>query len=345
MAKYEIDPSELVEEGVVDRDAAERIAAYAESTGAEAPASGIEASDVAYWVGGLTATLALGWFLNEAWTRYGGWALASLAAVYGAVFLAVGERLWQRSATTPGGLLLALAAWTAPLAAFGVQHGLGLWAGEGSRSVFAMVDVMEANRFVLEASLVAASGVLLRRRPFPFLLVPLLLGGWALGLDLAAVGTGGSVEALTASTARAVSIAYGALLLVLAYRLDRRTEVDYSFWLYLAGLLSLFGGLTAGGVDRVVYLAASLLVMAGAVLVRRRTPLVFGGLGTFLYLAWLAGDAFADSLLFPVFLTAAGIGLIGAGLLYRRHESEIVGFLEDRIPDSVRATLPPRRPL
>jgi hypothetical protein len=41
-----------------------------------------------------------------------------------------------------------------------------------------------------------------------------------------------------------ISIAFGVVIFVISYWFDRKTEIDYSFWGYLFGLMSFTGGLS-----------------------------------------------------------------------------------------------------
>jgi len=59
---------------------------------------------------------AMGWFMNDAWNRFGGGVLATIAVLYAAVFLIMGRRLWYGlGLKVPGGLLFTLAVWMTPL--------------------------------------------------------------------------------------------------------------------------------------------------------------------------------------------------------------------------------------
>src|SRR5256886_13320231 len=61
--------------------------------------------------------------------------------------------------------------------------------------------------------------------------------------------------------------------------------------------------------------------MLVAVLLQRKTFMVFGAIGVYSYLGHLAFDVFKNSLLFPAALTALGIAIIAAGVWYRSREA------------------------
>ena len=74
----------------------------------------------------------------------------------------------------------------------------------------------------------------------------------------------------------------------------------------------------------------------------RRAFVVFGGLGVAVYLGHLAWNVFEDSWLFPVVLTAIGLGIIFLGLAWQRHESRITARLHAALPRPLRELLQAR---
>src|SRR5437667_12206149 len=117
---------DLVTAGVIDAGTAERIAAHFKGAGAEPPR--FDLTHTAYYLGALVVMSALGWFMNEAWARYGGWVLTIVAVAYAAAFGVAGESLWRKAGLKqPGGRLVTLAGWVAALGGVGLQYGLGWW--------------------------------------------------------------------------------------------------------------------------------------------------------------------------------------------------------------------------
>lgn len=343
------DLEELVREGVIDAGTARRIAEHVGLEGVDPDPGGSQAGGtgtrLAYYLGAGLVMAATGWFLNEAWLRYGGWALGGGALGYGIAFLGASESLRGRPGfRLPADLLVTLAVWTVPLVVFGGQDALGLWpAGDYPGPFSSYGLVIESNWLTMEAGLVLASAAALRYRPTPYLHIPLVVGLWFVCTDLVALGVGWPPGLVPEEAVRAATLLFGGAVLGAAFLLDRRTERDHSFWLYLLGTFAAWSALTGGGVGRPVYPAANLGLLVAGVLVRRRTPLVFGALGVFVHLSHLASDVFADSLLFPVAVTAVGIALMGAGLLYRENRERVEGTLRAWVPAALRRALPPNR--
>src|SRR5205809_365762 len=130
---------------------AERIAAHFKDAGAEPPR--FDLTHTAYYLGALVVMSALGWFMNEAWARYGGWVLTLIAIAYAVAFTVAGESLWRKPGLKqPGGLLFTLAVWMTPLAVFGIQYALGWWPREARASYQEYYPQISGSWVVMEAA-------------------------------------------------------------------------------------------------------------------------------------------------------------------------------------------------
>src|SRR2546430_11246521 len=58
-----------------------------------------------------------------------------------------------------------------------------------------------------------------------------------------------------------LTLLFGATVLGVTYLLDRRTDQDYAFWLYLLGLVAFWGALTYDGVGSITYCLINLGLM------------------------------------------------------------------------------------
>jgi hypothetical protein len=97
-----------------------------------------------------------------------------------------------------------------------------------------------------------------------------------------------------------------------------------------------------GELSKFAYCLINVTLIVLSVLLRQRVFIVFGSLGVLGYLGHLAYRVFSDSLLFPVALTMAGIGVIYLGVLYQRHSSAIARYAQEHVPAGVRDLIPPR---
>jgi hypothetical protein len=105
-------------------------------------------------------------------------------------------------------------------------------------------------------------------------------------------------------------------------------------------VITFWGALTAmdSGSDlgKFVYCLVNLGMIGIGAALSRRVFAVFGGFGVALYLGNVSYHMFRDSLMFPVALTAIGIAIIGAGVVWQRREAAIGASLREWLPDPLR---------
>lgn len=83
------------------------------------------------------------------------------------------------------------------------------------------------------------------------------------------------------------------------------------------------------------------MIGVGALLVRR-VFVVFGALGSAIYLGHLASEVFKDSWLFPMALSAIGLAIIYLGILWQKHERTITRSARKYLPEPLKKLLESR---
>ncbi|HEY0328690.1 MAG TPA: hypothetical protein VGC77_06270 [Rhodopseudomonas sp.] len=318
------------------------------ATRGAAPGSGAPRFDIVHllwYAGALVVISAMGLFSTLAFSRMGGPALIATALIYAALFTAAGHYLWHRKTLrTPGGLCIAVAVAMAPLAVFGVQDALGLWTEFGKPAAMRDFYIWIKGSFVfMELATIAAALLALAFYRFPFIMLVLAVSLWFLSMDIVPWLTGATPGDW--ETSRKVSIGFGLGIIAAAVIVNlRQRSGDFAFWLYLFGVLTFWGGITAASdgsaLDKALYCALNVGFLLIAVLLARRVFAVFGTIGIAIYLGDLAAELFKDSLLFPFALSLIGIGIIALGLYTNRHRAAIDGWVAARLPDAVKRLRP-----
>lgn len=289
-----------------------------------------------YYFGGVLAIAAMSLFMSLSHDFYGGLGLATLAACYALLGLALAEHQRGRQQPLLTGIFATFALVQTPLFVFGLLLGYGLWDNRDYQHYHQWID---ARWLWMELATLLTSALALYRYRLPFLLLPVAVTLWYLGMDLAPL----LLQDLDPDWQQRkwVAVGWGLLTLALAFYVDlrNRRQADFAFWLYLSGLLSFWGGLTAMDSDseigKAIYAAINIGLLLIGVALARRMFAVFGGFGVLIYLSHLAFDLFEDSNWFPLVLCAIGFAVIYCGVLWQRHEARWSAALQQLLPEQV----------
>lgn len=297
-----------------------------------------------YYFGGVLAILAMSLLMTLSHDYYGGTGLAVLAASYGLLGLALAEYCRSRAQWLLTGIFSCFAVVQTPLLVFGLLLGSGWW---DNRQYLHYHQWIDARWIYLELATLCTASLALYRYRLPFLLLPVAVTLWYLSMDLAPL----LLQQADADwqARKWIAVGWGVLTLLLALYVDwrDRSRLDFAFWLYLSGLLSFWGGLTAldsaSEWGKAGYALVNVWLLLCGVALQRQMFVVFGGLGVMLYLGHLAFDLFADSNWFALLLCAAGFVVIYAGVLWQRHQRRLATLLQAGLPAPLRELAARRR--
>lgn len=300
---------------------------------------------VLYYFGGLLAIGAMSLFMTYGWALLGAWGSAAIAAAYLYGALRVASHLKSRRLMVPAGILATLAVCLVPLVVWSVQVGLGLWP-QGGSDVFATYHKHINWRWLtLEFATLAAAVVMLRQYKLPFMVMPVAVTLWYISLDLCHLIM--QTEGFDWQFTRDFSLVSGLFVCALAVWVDFRCRLatdaqdrqDFAFWLYLFGAVMFWAGLSLRHSDSEVSKAIYCLINLGLVFwgaaINRRVFTVLGGLGVAIYLGYLAGRVFQDSLAFTFVLSLLGLGVVALGVWWQRNEARLHERLARALPEAL----------
>lgn len=303
-------------------------------------------ANVAFYFGALIIISAMTWFMSLTSESFGGGGIFLLAIAYGFCFTLAGSSLYFRqNLKVPGGLLFAVAVCMTPLAIYGLQRWTGFWI-QGNPGTYRDYYLwIKGSWFLMELGTIIAGLIALRFVRFPFLTAPIAFSLYFMSMDLTPLIFG--KNGFNWNQRLLVSMWFGIACIVVAYLVDiriRRRDGDFAFWLYLFGLMAFWFGITLTGdgneFQKIIYCLINLGLMLLSVVLRRKAFMVFGAIGVFVYLTYLAYDVFKNSLLFPLALTALGISIIYLGVLYQRQSGNLERLFEGLLPQGVRQFFP-----
>lgn len=330
-----------VTEKIITHEQAEKLYDFLKALPSTGPS--FDFTHVLYYMGGLIAIGAMTLFMNLGWENFGGWGIFFISIAYAGVGFKLANNFQKKGHAIPAGICATFVVALTPLAIYGLQQGMGWWPDDST--------YREYHRYIkwhwifLELGTLAAGIVIAFIYRYPFLHMPIAATLWYMSMDIAAMLSGGvpsfELRAL-------VSMYFGLVITLLGFWVDIRTSKsgDYAFWLYLFGVMAFWGGMTGQYSDselsRFIYFCINLALLGTGVVLVRRVFVIFGAIGCSIYLGHLANEVFKDSWLFPVALTAIGLGIIYLGLLWQKNENEITQRVRSYLPLQLREFLDER---
>jgi hypothetical protein len=328
---------EAVERGIIDAAQRDALIELFDARRADQPS--FRAAHILYYLGGGIALGALSWFVTLAWGAWVGWPMLALAVCFCVLGLALTARFLNRQQRLPAGVLATFALSTVPLAVYSAQHILGFWDGDSRVRDFQLY--IDWRWILMELATLAAGAIFVWRYRLPFLLFVVSVTLWYMSMDL--VPFLFRDHDVSWELRRLVSVYFGLAFMLLAFWVDlrsRRSRDDFAFWLYLFAVVTFWGGLSLmdshSELGKFLYFVINLTMLAAGALISRRVFAVFAACGMFGYLYHLADKVFAGSLMFPVVLACAGIGLVFAGVRWQANEARLHAALLRALPAPVR---------
>lgn len=295
---------------------------------------------VLYYLGGFIAIGAMTLFMNLGWDFFGGAGIFFISILYAAVGFKITNSLAKKGLSIPAGICATFVVCLTPLAIYGLQQWIGVWPDDSTYRDYHRY--IEWHWLYMELGTLAVGAVVAWKYKYPFLIMPIAVTLWYMSMDITDMIAQGDV---TWHLRKLVSMYSGLLMIGLAFWVDIRSrgKGDYAFWIYIFGVIAFWGGLSSQNsndeLSKFFYFCINLLMIGVGVLLVRRVFVVFGALGSCGYLGYLAADVFEDSLLFPIALTAIGLGIIYIGILWQKHEQTITQKSRLLLPAALRELL------
>lgn len=302
-------------------------------------------SRVLYYFGALLVIVAMSWFFGEAWDLFGGEGIFWIALTYILIFLTLGASFWNKSdLKTPGGIFITLAVCMIPLMVYGLQKWLGWWMVDQPGQYRDFFSWIKGGWFLMEIATFLGGCLAIYFYRFPFLTMPIFCALWFISMDIVPLilEESGNIEDLR----KEISIVFGIGMLIVAYIIDLKSEKDLAFWPYFFGVLTFWGGLSllepSSEYKRFLYLIINLGLMFLSVLLQRTVFLVFGTLGSLIYISSIFYKYFSNSLNFPIILSLIGIIVVFLGIFYSKNRVKIESSIMHLFPDSTKKWFPRR---
>lgn len=303
-------------------------------------------ANVLYYLGGLLSIGAMTLFMNLGWELFGDWGIVSLCVSYAILGLSLTHSFYNKGYLIPAGISATFVICLTPLAIYGLQQGMGWWP---DHTVYQEYHYYVNWHWIfMELGTLAVGVVLAWIYQFPFMIMPIAVTLWYMSMDLTAMLSGGYYSFELSSK---VSMYFGLMTVLVAFWVDIRSRhsADYAYWLYIVGIMAFWVGLTSqhsdSEISKFIYFILNLFLIMLGVVLNRKVFVLFGAIGSFLYVGYLAFQVFQNSYLFPITLTVIGLAVIYLGILWQKYELVLTKKLRSYLPKPIQELLQAREHL
>jgi hypothetical protein len=298
---------------------------------------------ILYYGGGLLIISAMTWLMRTSWSIFGNIGMTAISASYIVVFLIAGYFVFfKKNLEVAGGLLFSVSIAVTPLFIFSLLRVFDFWPQEWDYTGYYVW--IKGKWIILEISAILVALPILFKTKFPFIVFLIAGALWFFSMDIVPIIY---EETKITWTERAViSNVFGLFMIGVGYYSDIKYEKDYSFWMYLFGLITLSSGLSVFYNDNffkfLILGAANVLFILFSVFINRNVFLVFGTIGLTEFLSRLSWKFFEGSILFPFALTIIGVLLIISGIYFQKNRKNIEKNILSKIPVKILELRPKR---
>jgi MFS family permease len=326
------DLEKWADKNLITRKQLKEISAYMQESEPEEekpetePRKGLNMVSVAYYFGAFTILLAYSFFVGIQWADLGEMGQVAISFFTIAALWVIGYFLTRKAFRTPGNLLIFAGTAIVPLLVYSVLNATGLWVIDWLNYTRSLPQTWIAMGLVSLA--VAIVAVWVTRFP----LISVLISFWIWRLSMDVIHWVEKSDYLP-TLERIVSVLLGLGLLLLGIFLQKRAKENYSIWFYIFGHLLILVQLSSLAVDLeggfgFVYLTLYLVFVVASIWLQRTVFLVFGAIGFYFYLSYLAFEVFHGALGFVYALGSIGLLIIFSAVGYQKY---LRGWLEERI--------------
>lgn len=331
-SQYQFTPADLhhwADKGLVTDQQVTSIEAFVEAFGTVSEQGGhgpeqrkgFNIISIAYYFGGFMVLLAYTIFMGTQWDSisYGGQVAVSAATIGG--LWGIGAYLKKLEFKMAGNLLIFAGTGIVPLVVYSAQQLLGFWPDDFYYTDF--YDYAAKTWVPMELISIGVAAIVLWRTRFPLVTLLISFWLWFLSMDLIRLIYQKSSWSWS-DEEQIVSTVFGLSMLAVGYAVQRVYKKEFSFWLYLFGHIIVLCHLSAltlnnEGFLGLVFIAVYIGFIVASVQLQSRVFLVFGALGSYSYVCYLAFNVFDGALGFVFSLAFCGLLLVLGAVGYQKY--------------------------
>lgn len=285
------------------------------------PSRSFNIATISMYFGGFMILFAYSIFIGIQWEDLS--ALSQTIISFGTIALLIGSGAVLRAIKSPiaGNLLIFAGTGIVPLLIYCIQNLLGLWPADS----YDYVDFYHRIAplwITIEVVSIISAAVIWRLTRFP--LHALLISFWTWFLTMDALRWLTKAESWDwGDGEQIISTLCGIAILLFGVFLQKRGEDKSSFWFYLVGHMIVLCHLSILTLDNqsqlsLVFIATYIGFVVASVWLNRTVFLVFGAIGIYGYVCYLAFDIFDNSLGFTFALASVGFFIVLTAVAYQK---------------------------
>ncbi len=289
-----------------------------------------------YYFGALIMIFSFTYFLVSQWKDLPTAAILTIGLTFQVVCFVIGLYLRKKlNYKVSGGLLVTAAVAITPLVVYSLEKMFGIWptepGGYGAQYSDYWILIKPCWVYIEGITLIFAL-LTLRWVRFSFLAAVIGHTAWFLSMDLTEIILGSPSYGEVFWEARKwVSIIIGAIMISTGRLLNRKTEEDYSLWLFIYGAL-IFTSATAftwftNELNALLVLITHIGLVVMSIRWQRTSLMVFGAIGIYIYLGHLAWNIFKNSPFFPIALALIGLIMILGTVSFQKNKEKLKGII------------------
>ena len=145
---------------------------------------------------------------------------------------------------------------------------------------------------------------------------------------------------------------FGAVLSIVGFIKDRLVKADYSMWMYFVGSVEFFmfamfllDALNIGSwQDQIICFILSLIYIFIGLMIQRKPFSIIGILGVIEYIMYLEFEHIEhNTTLLTSVVLVTGLIILYAGVWYNKNVDKLRSFIESKLPEKIRKSLPLNR--
>lgn len=303
-----------------------------------------------YYFGSFIILCAMAFFMFNTITGSTFFKIFCLGSFYAVIFAKLGEYLWKKAEKLPAGLLFFLFVTMIVFLIMVVEKAIGFFPHFSEADKY--VNFYAACRpalISLALSAIIIGSVVLKKRADSLQTIPVIFGSYGLFVMIGPMLAGNFLEP-TEINIYWVNLIFSISLIATAFKLDKKSEIDYAMWPYICGGFALYYSITSilsyyiqnpySEFTPFVFGLVGLIYILASLIIKRKIFMILGVFGFVGYIFYLEFHFIENSpILLAAIILITGLLVFYAGIAYHQNKEKISSYIEKHLPEKLKKIL------